>query len=176
LVESGYERVTMAGIASRAGSSKETLYNWFGSKEGLFSALITANADESAARVRDALEGEADPRDTLVAFATGLLALLTSPGSVALNRAALTSRDLATVLLANGRHRVGPLVETYLGRLAERGEIVIDDPGSAFQLLYGLAIKDIQIRVLLGEPAPPIADLAVHASQAVDRFLTLTRP
>jgi AcrR family transcriptional regulator len=56
LIERGYERVTMLAIASRAGASKETLYNWFGSKESLFAALIKANADQSAFRGREALD------------------------------------------------------------------------------------------------------------------------
>lgn len=174
LIEHGYERVTMLGIASRAGASKETLYNWFGSKEGLFAALIEANADQSAQRIEKALDAESDPVDTLVGYATGLLTLLTSPGSVALNRAAMTSPELAEVLLAQGRHRVGPLVETYLARLSNDGVASISDPAQAFELLYGLVVRDTQIRVLLGEP-PPAPD-AVHrrATRAVDQFLSLT--
>jgi AefR-like transcriptional repressor, C-terminal domain len=58
------------------------------------------------------------------------------------------------VLLAQGRHRTGPIVEAYLARLAEAGVLGIDDPAEAFQLLYGLVVRDLQIRVLLGEPPP----------------------
>ena len=165
----------MLGIASRAGASKETLYNWFGNKEGLFAALIRANADQSAGRVEEALNHDTSPRDTLIGYATGLLALLTSPGSIALNRAAMTSPELADVLLAHGRHRVGPLVEEYLAQLSNRGDLAISHPAQAFEILYGLVIRDTQIRVLLGEP-PPTAE-AVHdrATTAVDHFLTLTR-
>ena len=174
LIEHGYERVTMLGIASRAGASKETLYNWFGSKEGLFAALIKANADQSAQRIERALDDGADPVDTLVGYATGLLTLLTSPGSVALNRAAMSSPELAEVLLAHGRHRVGPLVEEYLARLSDGGDISIDDPAQAFELLYGLVVRDTQIRVLLGEPAPGPDVISRRATRAVSQFLRLT--
>ncbi len=176
LIEHGYEQVTMLGIASRAGASKETLYSWFGSKEGLFAALIKANADRSAERIERALAGDDDPVDTLTGYATGLLTLLTSPGSVALNRAAMSSPDLAEVLLAHGRHRIGPLVEAFLARLADDGVLSISDPAKAFQLLYGLVLQDTQIRVLLGEPPPPADEIRRHAEAAVQRFLTLTTP
>ena len=173
LIEHGYERVTMLGVASRAGASKETLYRWFGSKEGLFAALIEANADQSAERVRQALEGDADPEEILVGYAVGLLTLLTGAPSVALNRAAVASPDLAEVLLVNGRHRVGPLVEAYLARLSDDGVLEVADPAEAFELLYGLVIRDTQIRVLLGEPGPGPEAIRRRATTAVAEFLLL---
>jgi hypothetical protein len=78
------------------------------------------------------------------------------------------------VLLAQGRHRTGPIVEAYLARLAEAGVLGIDDPAEAFQLLYGLVVRDLQIRVLLGEPPPAPEALAAQARTAVERFLALT--
>ena len=131
-----------------------------------------------------ALDGggaDPDPAATLTAFAANLLKLLLGERSVALNRAAIADlggRDpggeLAAVLLAQGRHRTGPIVEDYLARLAAAGHLRIDDPAAAFQLLYGLVIQDLQIRVLLGEPPPRPSALAEQARVAVGRFLTLT--
>jgi AefR-like transcriptional repressor, C-terminal domain len=89
---------------------------------------------------------------TLTAFATSRLKLLLGKRSVALNRAALAE-------LGGGR---------------AAGRLRIDDPAEAFQLLYGLVIQDLQIRVLLGEAPPPPDALAAQARTAVDRFLTLT--
>lgn len=174
LVEHGAEQVTMLGIAERAGSSKETLYSWFGNRLGLLRAMIEENADGAASRVRDALDGDADPRETLLGFATGLLMLLTDPRSVALNRAAMTSPELADTLLASGRHRVGPIVEEYLARLTADGVLSVDDPAAGFRLLYGLVIQDTQIRVLLGEQAPDAGAIRAEAERAVDAFLSLT--
>jgi len=176
LIEHGYEKLTMLGIARRAGASKETLYSWFGNRGGLFAALIEANADASAERVTAALEGDADPRETLVGYATGLLTLLTSPQSVALNRASMSSPELAEILLRSGRHRIGPIVEAYLTRLMTDGVLATTDPAEAFTLLYGLVIQDTQIRVLLGEPPPRPKAIRTRAAAAVDRFLQLTQP
>ncbi len=173
LVEHGYEKTTMLGIAQRAGASKETLYSWFDNRDGLFSAMIEDNADHAATAIQAGLARDAEPATTLTSFSVGLLTMLTGERSIALNRAAMSSPDLAAVLLASGRHRVGPLVERYLDRLNQSGFITIDDPAETFRLLYGLLLTDTQIRVLLGESPPTAAEVAERAAVAVDRFLLL---
>jgi AcrR family transcriptional regulator len=195
LVERGYQHTTMAAVAQRAGSSKETLYAWFGSKQGLFTALVRRQAEAANQAVAGAFEAagaadrgrSSDPAEVLTAFAANLLRLLVGERSVALNRAAIAelgggspagraapTGELAAMLLAQGRHRTGPIVEAYLARLAALGQLRIDDPADAFRLLYGLVVQDLQIRVLLGERPPGPAALAEQARTAVERFLTLT--
>ncbi len=176
LVAQGVDGITMTGIARRARASKETLYAWFGGREGLIGAVIERNADRSATAVADALEGGGDHRATLVGYGTGLLTLLTSDESVALNRAAMTDPSLAERLLASGRHRIGPLVERYLSSLHDAGTINAPRPDESFALLYGLVVQDVQIRVLLGERPPSAVAIRSRAGDAVDRFLDLTVP
>jgi len=176
LLEDGYDGVTMLAIAKRAGASKETLYSWFGSREGLFAALIEHNADGSAAAIDAALGTGESVRETLMRFSAGLLTLLTSPPSVAMNRAAMQSPELSALLLRSGRHRVGPIVERYLAGLHTAGEIDAPDAAVAFELLYGLVVRDTQIRVLLGEATPTGAAVRRTATAAVDQFLLLVRP
>lgn len=120
-----------------------------------------------------ALAGEGEARAVLEAFATGLLTLLVGERALALNRAAMTSPELAEVLLAEGRHSAGPLVEAYLARLAGEGRLALDDPAEAFRVLYGLVVQDTQIRALLGEPPPAAPALAAQARRGVERFLAL---
>ena len=177
LVERGYEQATMSRIAARASASKETLYSWFGDKVGVFTAVIEANADRSlAVPDPDRIDGSHDTaaaRSALLACASGLLALLTSPESVAMNRAAMASPALAEILHATGRGRSGPLVVRYLARLDELGLIAARDPEESFRLFYGLVVQDAQIGVLLGAPRPGDPERAARAEVAVDRFLRL---
>jgi AcrR family transcriptional regulator len=180
IVDLGYRRVTMAEIARRAGASKETLHAWFGGKQGLLAAVIARDADASAARVTSALSSaDTDPdsaRTVLTTYAVGLLTLLTGPSSVALNRAAVTEPELAEILLRAGRHRVGPIVGDYLAALHEAGTIHAPEPGTAFEVLFGLVVRDTQIRVLLGEPSPTPAAISRRAGSAVQQFLALAVP
>ncbi|WP_304454048.1 TetR/AcrR family transcriptional regulator C-terminal domain-containing protein [Nocardiopsis sp. YSL2] len=174
LLERGVSGITMQAVARRAGSSKESLYAWFGNRQGLLAALIEWQAEQVNAAVATALDRSADPRATLTAVARNLLTLLVGDVSVALNRAAMTSPELAGLLLRHGRHTTGPLVAEFLGHLAGAGVLRLDDPEEAFQLFYGLVVRDLQIRVLLGEPAPVEGDVRAQARVAVDRFLALT--
>jgi AcrR family transcriptional regulator len=173
LLANGMEGMTMQAVAARAGSSKESLYTWFGNRHGLLAALIERQAEQTNTAVTAALGSPADPRATLLAIADGLLRLLVGDVSVALNRAAMSAPDLAALLLRHGRHTTGPLIEAYLADLSARGLLNVPDPADAFQLLYGLTVRDLQIRVLLGEGPPPDSALNAYATTAVDRFLTL---
>ena len=173
LVERGEPGMTMSAIAERAGASKETLYAWFDRREGLISAMIAHQADATVGRVERALIDVDDPRATLTEFAERLLRLLTDPRSLALNRAAMSNPTLADQLLTSGRHRVGPIVERYLDRLGGDGVLEIDDAGNAFETFYGLAIRDSQIRALLGEAIDIDRIAADRAHEAVSSFFAL---
>ncbi|WP_329271147.1 TetR/AcrR family transcriptional regulator [Streptomyces sp. NBC_01451] len=68
-----WSAVRMVDVAALAGVSRQTLYNEFGSKEGLARALVRREADAYLAGVERALTGPADPgagaRDRLTATA-----------------------------------------------------------------------------------------------------------
>lgn len=179
IIELGASRVTMEQVARRAGASKETLYAWFGDREGLLRAVIERSADESAARIAAAFPtaataSEAEARAALTSYADGFLRLLTSPASIALNRAAMQQPELARTLLSAGRHRIGPLVESYLAALDAAGVLPVPDPPESFELLHGLVVRDTQIRVLLGERPPSGALIRRRAETAVQQFFSLS--
>ncbi|MDX3456650.1 TetR/AcrR family transcriptional regulator [Streptomyces sp. ME02-8801-2C] len=56
-----WSAVRMVDVAATAGVSRQTLYNEFGSKEGLARALVRREADAYLAGVERALTGPADP-------------------------------------------------------------------------------------------------------------------
>lgn len=169
----------MDAVASRAGASKETLYTWFGSRDDLLAAVVESGADASVSRVRESLAGlgrsPEEMRSALTLYARALLTLLTGPVSIELNRAAVLSPALAERLLVSGRHRVGPVVETYLAEAATLGLLEVPDPGEAYRTLYGLVVRDSQIRTLLGEPPPSADEVERVADAAVEAFLTVHR-
>ncbi|MFF0382387.1 TetR/AcrR family transcriptional regulator [Streptomyces sp. NPDC004286] len=64
-----WSTVRMVDVAAAAGVSRQTLYNEFGSKDGLARALMRREADGYLAGVERALATHADPRDRLAATA-----------------------------------------------------------------------------------------------------------
>jgi AcrR family transcriptional regulator len=182
LTERGYAGTSTAEIARRARTSKETLYAWFGDKAGLLEAMVRAQAGAINEELSAALgDPAAAPQPVLAAFARNLLRLLTGPASVAINRAAIAeagrSAELGRILAASGRDRTGPLLVRYLKAQHEAGALEAPDPREAFEVLVGLTLRDLQVRVLMGAEEPPSeAEIARRADRAVALFLSLYGP
>ena len=108
LVEEG-DRVTMTSVARRASCSKETLYKWFGDRDGLLTATVRWQASKVRARDYDRQHLDASAmRDSLESFAVAWLKVITSETSIALNRVAVGhagshKSNLGAIVLANGR-------------------------------------------------------------------------
>ncbi|EST32662.1 TetR/AcrR family transcriptional regulator [Streptomyces roseochromogenus] len=62
-----WSAVRMVDVAAAAGVSRQTLYNEFGSKDGLARALVRREADGYLAGVERALAGPGEPRERLTA-------------------------------------------------------------------------------------------------------------
>ncbi|GGS75807.1 TetR/AcrR family transcriptional regulator [Streptomyces violaceus] len=69
LARRSWSAVRMVDVALAAGVSRQTLYNEFGSKDGLARALVRREADGYLAGVDRALAGHSDLRDRLTATA-----------------------------------------------------------------------------------------------------------
>jgi AcrR family transcriptional regulator len=69
LLRRPWSTVRMVDVAAMAGVSRQTLYNEFGSKEGLARALVRREADGYLAGVDRALAAPAEPRERLTAAA-----------------------------------------------------------------------------------------------------------
>ncbi|MEL7264283.1 MAG: TetR/AcrR family transcriptional regulator [Planctomycetota bacterium] len=170
LEDKGYAGTSMLGIAKAARASNETLYNWYGDKQGLFRALVTRNAAE----VRDHLESELHTtRDALSILGTlgpKLLKLLTGDRAVAINRAAAAdaSGELGATLSQAGRETIFPLIEQVLLRARQEGALQFDNPEQAVGLYLDLLVGDMQIRRVIGRaPAPTDAFCHERSERAV---------
>lgn len=179
LTERGYEGTSMLAIAVRARASKETLYAWFGDKQGLFAALVRENAAAANRGLTDALaDPDAAPAVVLERFGADFLRLILGERAIAINRAAITaaatSADLGRLLVANGRERTGGLLVQYLERQRVAGRLAFADAEGAFGALLGLLLRDWQVRALLGELVPPSEEvLRARAAEATALFLRL---
>lgn len=179
LVETG-ANFTMTALARRASCSKETLYKWFGDRDG----LMTATVQYQAAKVRvvavDPAHLEAGTlREALVRFASDLLTVLTGETSVALNRAAIAHAGtdlpgLGRVVLQNGRYAIGRRLKPVLEAGRHAGLLRFTDAETAFRSYFGLVVRDVQIRLLLGDEFDTGSKaIKAEAETAVEQFLAL---
>jgi len=178
MVEEG-DGFSMASVAKRASCSKETLYRWYGDRDGLLTATVQWQASKVVMPKLDddnlSLEAFSD---TLNEFATSWLTVLTSDVSIALNRLAVAhagnnKSSLGQIVLENGPYAMRTrLLPIFLkgqksGLINVRGD-------EAFRLFFGLVIADAQIRALLGdEKKPSKNEIKQFAQRAVEQFLAL---
>ncbi len=98
LVEGGERALTTAALARAANCSKESLYKWFGDRDGLLAGVITHQAGKVGPRQTPVGRVDAAAfRAQLVQFAADLRRVLSGEVSIALNRLAIGqagSRDL----------------------------------------------------------------------------------
>ncbi len=176
LVEKGADGLTMSAVARRASCSKETLYKWFGDRDGLLSATVRWQASKVRPGSYDRRRLDAGAlRESLEAFAGGWLRVIASETSIALNRVAIgQAGTLGGVVLANGRLAIGERLKPLLSDAREAGLLAFGDAEEAFRTFFGLVGRDVQIRLLLGDAlALDEAVIAGDARRATDQFLAL---
>lgn len=171
LLESkGYAGTSMLSIATEAKASNETLYRWYGDKQGLFKAMVARNAGT----VRDLLEVELatgrTPLTTLRALGPKLLELVTGAPAVALNRAAAAdpSGELGAALASAGRDSVLPLIVRLFQQAKKVGHFPELTARDAAELYVNLLIGDLQIRRVIGAlPALSESERKQRAARAL---------
>lgn len=176
LEEKGYAGTSMLAIARKARASNETLYNWYGDKQGLFKALVTRNAAEVKSLLEEELAAEENPMATLARFGPKLLELLLGDRAIALNRAAAAdpTGELGAVISQAGRETVLPLLVQVLEAAKRKGDLSFDQPEEPASLYMNLLVGDLQIRRVIGRvPAPTPTFCNERARLALRRLSTL---
>lgn len=170
LAQKGYDGASMLSIAKAAKASNETLYRWYGDKQGLFTALVRENAAETEALLTQAIEEAAAPMDALAQVAPVFLTMLLGDRAILLNRAAAAepTGQLGAALSAGGRDVVQPLFMRLIGAATQTQD------AQAAQLtgwFLGLLIGDLQIKRVIGVQGPLTPDeIAQRAAVALKAF------
>ncbi|PZO81498.1 MAG: TetR family transcriptional regulator [Mesorhizobium amorphae] len=176
LVEEG-DALTMSAVARRANCSKETLYKWFGGRDGLLVATVRLQASKVRAGRDERLALDAaNLRENLETFAADWLRVISSDTSIALNRiavshAASAKGNLGRIVLDNGRFALAARLKPVLEAARAAGLVRFRDAEEAFRTFFGLVARDVQIRLLLGDRLD--IDVGRDAKAATDQFLAL---
>ncbi|MFC9962048.1 TetR/AcrR family transcriptional regulator [Streptomyces nigra] len=181
-----WSAVRMVDVAAAAGVSRQTLYNEFGSKEGLARALVRREADTYLAGVERALATTGDARDRLTATAdwTAWLArdnavvraLLTGCWSERLPAPTLSAVPSSSAVPAQ-RRADGPLPAPgdFVAMVRDRAVTVLAASGSAQPDPAGLArCCELALRLALScvaAPPPGENGVAELVRGALDRQL-----
>ena len=161
LIMTAGDSLTMASVARRASCSKETLYKWFGDRDG----LLTATVQWQASKVRlpsfdrENLDYQSLEKG-LADFGESWLSVLTGQVSIALNGMAIAHSSAARsglggIVLDNGRFAIGRRVKPVLEMARDDARLILhEDPelatprGQALRVLLYLQSKDEAVRLL----------------------------
>ncbi|MFI6935849.1 TetR/AcrR family transcriptional regulator [Streptomyces sp. NPDC050287] len=141
--------VGMDSIAAEAGVSKVTVYNHFGSKEALFTAVITSALDEplghASSTAIEALPEAEDLRAALLDAARAWAhAVRTNKDVTALRNLVVAEQhrfpELGRAWQERGPEGHHPAVAGALRTLADQGRLVIPDLEAAIIQLYALLV------------------------------------
>ncbi|MGW1891230.1 TetR/AcrR family transcriptional regulator [Streptomyces sp. NPDC002004] len=172
--------VRMVDVAAVAGVSRQTLYNEFGSKDGLARALVRRESDAYLAGVDRVLASQGDPGERLAAAAEWtvaaarrsalLRAMLTGQWSERLPAPILSAVPSSSAVPAQ-RRADGPLPSPLelIAQVRDRAVVALSAPGATKAELAGLARAcELAVRLSLScVAAPPdegrVADLVKSA-------------
>ncbi|MET7606978.1 TetR/AcrR family transcriptional regulator [Streptomyces avermitilis] len=162
-----WSAVRMVDVAAVAGVSRQTLYNEFGTKEGLARALVRREADAYLAGVERALATHADPRERLAATAEWttsaargnalVRAMLTGCWSERLPSPTLTAVPSASAVPAQRRADGAlPSPADFVALVRDRAVAALAGPGTTRSDAFELARScELVVRLALSCVAAP---------------------
>jgi TetR/AcrR family transcriptional repressor of mexJK operon len=166
-------------VARRAGVSKQTIYNHYGSKTELVRTLVDRRRSRITTPLDKAVPGDR-VEDTLASYAQAILELIVSPNSIQLLRMGVTSAsempDLARTIYNAGSRASRQRLAEFLSS-APKSEILVEDPLQAAEVFIGIVSGGVQIRLLLGlETEIPEDDIPARARECAHRFIRAYAP
>ncbi len=173
-LEKGYAATSLAEIVARSGGSLATVYELFGSKRGLFEAILV----EFSARVMEPFatdDLEIDPERGLTDLAHRYLAMVLEPKIVGWWRTMLAEAahvpELREIFLGCDGGPLQRAIAGYLERLRRRGQIELDDASVAAGQFLELVRGPLHRRALVGEESFDPREIERHVQWAVRLFL-----
>jgi AcrR family transcriptional regulator len=180
--EAIYERgvgVSVDEIARRAGVSKQTVYNHYGSKTELVRALIQRRADMITAPLE--MSVDARPEEALAGYARNLLETIAMPRGLVLFRlliaSAGTDPELARAAYKGGIGASRIKLADFLQRETRMGRLAVGDPEEAADFFAGMVVSQRQLSGLMGlEINLGPEQIERIATEAARRFVRAYRP
>lgn len=167
-------------VARRAGVSRQTIYNHYGSKAELARAMAGRRAYEMS-EVFAAPNALERPEETLAAFARLLLDAVLNPRGLAIYRMAMASAgtmpDVAKAIYEAGPKISRRRLADFLNLENAAGRLSCPDPLEAAEFFGGMVLGPFQNAALLGVPvALTETDIEQVAQEVTYRFMRAYAP
>ncbi|MEW6990169.1 TetR/AcrR family transcriptional regulator [Colwelliaceae bacterium 6441] len=172
----GFDETSLEMIISEAGGSRRSIYNEFGNKQGLLMAVIHQQVVIQARTIASIKTSQLAPSDALKEMCFRFVKGMLSDTLVSLFRLVIQVvpklPEVGSLIYEKGPLQGMKPLTDYLMQLDEKGELVIDDPFYATQMLIEMVKGRLHLKVIL-LPDEKISDDEIHQhiDKAVDLFL-----
>lgn len=175
--ELGYERTSMLTIAERMSGSKQTLYNYFPSKEDLLRAVLDLDVSEVADQAMQEFLAEKSLHKGLVRLGNVYLTRQLAPSAISNIRIVATQPSDTNVGIEFYQNVLCPAwkrVADAFRTLMSQGKLRRADPWLAAMHFKGLVLQDLLERQLLGAARSiDPKEIEAAAKHAADAFLRI---
>jgi TetR/AcrR family transcriptional regulator of autoinduction and epiphytic fitness len=169
----------MAAVARSAGMSKKTIYQVFGSKGDLLEAVLSRRL-AALTRPVDASDDDQPMEAVLARLVTQIFRFVISAEELAFTRLMVADSTLGDAVIEvmdrKGLFAGRTTLAQWMARQAASGTLAIEEPNAAAEMLVGMALGELHIRLLMKTIRPPCeAVLEQRVARAVKLFLEGTR-
>jgi len=170
----------MEAIARRAGVSKQTVYNHYGSKAELVRALMARRVAQITAPLREPSAVD-HPREALAAYARSMLETVITTKSYSIMRVIIQGAgempDVAHEVFEAGPRHARRQLAAFLEMETRLGRLKVENFDQAAEFFSGMIMGHSQLRALLRLPSDKtLEEFDSHAREAAERFLRAYAP
>jgi AcrR family transcriptional regulator len=172
----GYAATSMSEIARKVGGSKATLYNYFCSKEELFTAVVDEKCQDIQEMVFDAEMARDDFPKVLTQLAERFVEAVLQDDTIATFRLitaeAARFPELGRAFYSSGPQRSKDRLADFFARAIADGDLKPRDPRIMAGRFFELCKGELHQRKLWGlTPDPTDKEIRAHVADSVDVFL-----
>lgn len=174
-LDRGFVKTTISDVIVLSGGSRSTVYEEFGSKEGLFTALVADCFEQM--KLADVPDGPPEP--VLREIGLSYMAQVMDPEALALYRVAVGEsahvRHLGEMIFTAGPGAATAMLLERLRKWAAEGRLELDDPEHAARLFLAMVEGDLHRSAIMWNHVPSNEDIAANVDAAVALFLAAAR-
>lgn len=175
-LDRGFLKTTLSDVIALSGGSRSTVYDEFGSKEGLFAAIVADCLEQM--RLAEIPDGPVP--QILTELGRAYMTQLMDPEAVALYRVAVGEsahvRHLGKTIFSAGPEAATAMLVERLQGWTRDGQIELDNPERAARLFLAMAEGDLHRSAVLWNHAPSNDEIEANVEAAVELFLSGARP
>jgi AcrR family transcriptional regulator len=177
----GVTAISTAKIAAEAKCSKETIYSWFGDREGLYTSLVIAQSQIFLKVINRVIANGSTVHERLELFCSALLDMLTGDANILVNQLIISEmasgNSQARAAMLERHEKIQTLGIELLEQSKSEKLMNFENAEEAYSTLYGLVVSGRQMRIIMGldDARPTGEEMRRISSMAVDRISLIYR-